>query len=898
MIRLSLDPDGQTVALRLTEYLGGERFATYRDICAAHGARYVPANKTNRAAVEAVLSIVAALRAAELQVDLDSQIADRLSAEADEATRLLTAGQARLAAADRLLAPTGLRLYPYQRTGVEWLAPRKRALLADEMGCVDGDAIVAVNRARRGFRMTLRSLCQHHNGFAGKWDLSIPTYCRALCNDELRQHRIIAVVDKGVRQTLRVTLALGKELCLTADHEIATPFGYRPASTLRPGHQVLTNGQSVCPQCGTTEGLVTYQRARFRGTCRMCVYRHKRSHPRKKGRTIDNDGYVRTCGYQDHPRANRAGQVYEHVDTVISIEPAGERRVYDIVMADPHRNFVANGIVVHNCGKTPQALMAAPDKAAVLVVAPASVKLSWVAEARRWRPDLSVETIDSRDLWRWPRPGTVLICTYGTLPDPDEIPVPDCEVTVIADECHLLKSPRALRTRRFRAVAATAADHDGRVWLLSGTPLLNRPPELWAVLQAAHLAETAFGSWPAFVRAFNGSKSRFGYEWGRADDSVPDAIRKVSLRRHRVDVLPDLPVKTRRDIVVNGLAPDVVSLCDEVVEVLRGKGIDLQQVTKEVEESRIAGAAFELMSRARAMLATAKIGALQEIVESFEEQEEPLVVFSAHKAPVEAIGAREGWGLVTGETPADERGRLVEAFQAGRLRGLAGTIGAMGTGVTLTRAHHLVMVDLAWTPALNSQAEDRVCRIGQDRGVIIHRIIADHALDHRVTELLTVKQDIIEASVEASAVEADYRGSSPAEELAAHAQAAAKIAAEARVAATAEQARIDAANAQARAVVATSLNGQADGRQIEVCGKFRGPCNAREDAVKQALLVLANLDPDHARAINGVGFSKVDNDFGHSLAQALQQHGRLSDKQWMFAEKLAIKYRRQVGELP
>ena len=105
MIRLSLDPDGQTVTLRLTEYLGGERFAAYRDICAAHGARYVPANKANRAAVESVLSIVTALRAADLQVDLDPQIADRLSAEADEATRLLTAGQARLAAADRLLAP-------------------------------------------------------------------------------------------------------------------------------------------------------------------------------------------------------------------------------------------------------------------------------------------------------------------------------------------------------------------------------------------------------------------------------------------------------------------------------------------------------------------------------------------------------------------------------------------------------------------------------------------------------------------------------------------------------------------------------------------------------------------------------------------------------------------------
>lgn len=445
-----------------------------------------------------------------------------------------------------------------------------------------------------------------------------------------------------------------------------------------------------------------------------------------------------------------------------------------------------------------------------------------------------------------------------------------------------------------RAVADAAVDGGGRCWLLTGTPLLNRPPELWAVLQAARLATEAFGSWPQFVRSFGGHNGTFGYEWGRADDSVPDALRKVSLRRHREDVLPDLPSKIRRDVIVSDLDPDVVKLCDEVLAVLEGKGIDLDEIVNQVEQSRIVGVIFEMLSRVRSMLATAKIEALQELVETFEESDEPLVVACYHKAPVEAIAAREGWGLITGDVPADERGRLVQAFQAGRLRGLAGTIGAMGTGVTLTHAHHMILVDLAWTPALNSQMEDRICRIGQDRGCIIHRMIADHALDRRVIELLTAKQAIIESSVEASKVEADYVGVSPAEQLTRAAAAAAEAAAEAQntaaTAAAEKQREMDERVA--------SLRERSDGRRIDVFGKFRGPCSEREDFIRSSLITLAGLDPDRARQINGAGFSQVDGEFGHSLADALRVHGRLSDKQWVAAERLVHKYRRQVGEMP
>jgi len=121
-------------------------------------------------------------------------------------------------------------------------------------------------------------------------------------------------------------------------------------------------------------------------------------------------------------------------------------------------------------------------------------------------------------------------------------------------------------------------------------------------------------------------------------------------------------------------------------------------------------------------------------------------VMSANRRPVEALRKRKGWGVVLGDDSAEARARTVERFQAGELRGIAGTIGALGTSVTLTRASKLLFVGRAWNPEKNRQAEDRVCRIGQDRGVTIYDLVSPHALDERLHEVLSEK-DVLIASV-------------------------------------------------------------------------------------------------------------------------------------------------------
>jgi superfamily II DNA or RNA helicase len=88
----------------------------------------------------------------------------------------------------------------------------------------------------------------------------------------------------------------------------------------------------------------------------------------------------------------------------------------------------------------------------------------------------------------------------------------------------------------------------------------------------------------------------------------------------------------------------------------------------------------------RAAVATAKLPTALEVVTRWEEEREPQVVFCCHRAPVDTIGAREGWSTITGDVPSDERTRRIDSFQRGELKGLALTVQAGGTGITLTRA--------------------------------------------------------------------------------------------------------------------------------------------------------------------------------------------------------------------
>lgn len=557
-------------------------------------------------------------------------------------------------------------------------------------------------------------------------------------------------------------------------------------------------------------------------------------------------------------------------------------------------------------GKTAQSLISVPEGQPIVVVCPAVVKGVWVAETKKWRPDIKqISVMKGRGSFRWAASGEILITNYDVLPadivekkgvastPAEPLEMPPQGTVLIADEAHALKDPKAKRTRAFRRMAGLVLKQGGRVWLLTGTPLVNRPPELWSVLQQADLANEAYGNFNTFASMFSGYKTRWGTEWGTPKPEAAERLKRVMLRRTKDDVLKDLPPKSYQNIVVD--IDDKYHR--EIAKVLKESGQTAEQVMAAVEQA-IANnrmPRFEEMSRVSEVLSRAKYAALSELIDQYEDAGEPILVFDTHLWPVQQIASsRKGWGLITGaDTPAEERTKIVSDFQSGKLNGVALTIRAGGVGITLHRAKTAIFSSSSFSPADNEQAEDRIHRVGQDRGVTIVRLIANHPLDARVMELLDQKRGIILGSVEAARTKLGEAPVDPAESYATALEAAETVSAEAREHTEAlKQIARKATEARRSRTLQTTATSET------ITNAPHPPRTSRERWVAEGLMTLAALDPDRASKENLVGFNSTDGEFGHSLASRVALSGELTPRQWVFATKLVKKYHRQIGQMP
>jgi SNF2 family DNA or RNA helicase len=259
-------------------------------------------------------------------------------------------------------------------------------------------------------------------------------------------------------------------------------------------------------------------------------------------------------------------------------------------------------------GKTVQTLAALPRKGdlpPVLCIVPNSVKFNWRVEAQKWAPQYIVEVLSGRGSFRWPVAGEIVVINFDILPPAAEWSK-DAEKKRKHEEFKK-GQPQDLvvgRTRRVRGIIDGAA----RAWGLTGTPLMNRPDQLYRVLGSIGCAYKAFGGWNTFVGLFNGSRGRWGgYEWGTPKPEVPERLRRVMLRRTKSEVLPDLPPKTYQKLEINGLDKSTRRIMDALWE-------QWQDV--------IAGGElppFEEFSKIRQMIAASRTPLVLEWVEPYED---------------------------------------------------------------------------------------------------------------------------------------------------------------------------------------------------------------------------------------------------------------------------------------
>ena len=540
-------------------------------------------------------------------------------------------------------------------------------------------------------------------------------------------------------------------------------------------------------------------------------------------------------------------------------------------------------------GKTLQALLAVDPSMGLLVVCPSVVKYSWKNEVAKWRPDLTAEVMEGRDSFRFPKAGEVVITNFEILPkwlmpvtiatrkDGSEIKgaqIPDLpsfresdpkKVVLVVDELQRGKNYRTQLHKKVKELGRLC----GKVWGLSGTPIDNRPTDLWGVLQAVHMHRDVFGGWKGFVRCFQAYKGGYGssYIWGSPLPEVPERLRRVMLRRLKDNVLTDLPPTVWKDVYV------------PVSGVRFNKQLNkaYDRVERILNEGRLPR--FEDLSEVRARLAESRIPALLDMVEDFEEAGEPLVVFSAYKAPINELAKRDGWEIITGDVSAKRRQEIVADFQAGKLKGVGLTIAAGGVGITLTQASNMIFVDLDWVPAKNAQAVDRIRRIGQTGASIqVIRMASDHPVDRRVQAILNEKMELIQRAIE--------------DEIAYEKKTATVIKSEsqadydARIAAAVAKAEAKAkADAQQRVINSNYVAGErAKAQRPEVTITPKVAVSLR-DALQY---MLTRCDGAHHR--DDVGFNKPD----AGRARILAQTGLTTEDELRTAERLLSRYYRQL----
>jgi SWI/SNF-related matrix-associated actin-dependent regulator 1 of chromatin subfamily A len=403
-------------------------------------------------------------------------------------------------------------------------------------------------------------------------------------------------------------------------------------------------------------------------------------------------------------------------------------------------------------GKTRQAIVAlreAVPAGPYLVVCPASVKHNWRREIHAVTPDAAVRIVGGpASLPPVPLPGGWLIVNYDILGKHFDRLEETPWAGIVFDEAHYLKNHTSQRSRFARRLAdrRDARGADPVVYALTGTPLTNRPRDLFPLLQ---LVDHPLGkSFLSFARRYCAAEHN-GYGWvtdGASNlEELAVQLHGVMIRRAKEQVLA-LPPKLRTWLPVEVPAGTGVHEVREALQLLLAPRAPQQR-----ERVRL----LALLTKARHKLAVAKTGQTIDLVGGAVAQGEKVLAFSCFDEPLQRLHAHFGDAsvLLTGATPAGGRQALVDRFQGDdRVRVFVANILAGGVGLNLTAARQVVFNDLDWVPANHWQAEDRAYRIGQQGTVNVNYLVAAGTIDEFVATLLEAKAQLVRAVVEGQAL--------------------------------------------------------------------------------------------------------------------------------------------------
>lgn len=305
---------------------------------------------------------------------------------------------------------------------------------------------------------------------------------------------------------------------------------------------------------------------------------------------------------------------------------------------------------------------------------------------------------------------------------------------IITDEVHKMKNPNSQQGKAFLKLQAKT------MIAMTGTPLMNQPLDLYIILKWLGYEKNAFYSFKKHycVMGGYGGYEIVGY---RNLDELKERLDEIMLRRLQKDVL-DLPEKIECEEYVD-MTPKQEQIYKEVEMEIKSN-IDMistspNPLAQLIRMRQATGYTGILSSKIQE---SAKLDRMEELVEEAVANKKQVIIFSNWTQIVEQIADRLSKykiGLITGETKDNQRQLLVDKFQDHELQIMVGTVGAMGTGITLTAATVEIFMDEPWNKANFDQAADRAYRIGQKNNLTIYTIMCKNTIDERIHDLVYKK---------------------------------------------------------------------------------------------------------------------------------------------------------------
>ena len=427
-------------------------------------------------------------------------------------------------------------------------------------------------------------------------------------------------------------------------------------------------------------------------------------------------------------------------------------------------------------GKTVQILSAvaalrahAGESSPVLVVVPTSVVGVWIDQARTFTPALEVRAVKETATRR----GTTIreevenadiVVTSYTLARLESEQWSQVRLGgLVIDEAQAVKNPRTATYRALRDLDAP--------WKLavSGTPIENSLSDLWSLLSLT--CPGLLPPWETFQQ-----QVRRPIENG----SDPAMLARLSayvapfvLRRTKEEVAPDLPDKIV-DVVRVDLGKEHRHIYDQflarerarILDLLRDVDANRMSVLASITRLRQLALDPALVEESYAHVGSAKIEYLADRLDEIVPLGHQALVFSQFTSFLERIRhmlERRGISVVQLDGSTRGRAEVIEKFRSGQAQVFLISLKAGGSGLTLTEADYVYVMDPWWNPAAEEQAIDRAHRIGQTKKVNVYRMVATDTIEAKVVELQDRKRQLISSVMNGTGTgarlsEADLRG--------------------------------------------------------------------------------------------------------------------------------------------